>query len=575
MSDSPDPRNPASDPDEVAKLVRAVPVRPVKVREVAPEDGGATTGDATPDAGDGLVTEGGAKPNPAVVVGRGAVRAFQTYWPLCLIVVVALGVRVWAVTVWIPECTTTQLANPARLAEDCYAVGGDAYYYDSMARNVAAGEGYSILSFATFANEDKADHPPGYVTFLALLNKLGLESVEQHRIAMSVFGSFGVGLLGLLGWRLGGARGRSSGIIAGVLGAFYPGFWMSEALYMSESFFVPFVTLTFLCTYRMWRSPSFPNAIWMGAAAGMAWLTRGEAAIILGFICIGIALCMRSVRFWRRIAYGTVASAVCIALMVPWVAYNLNRFPEPIFIAQTGTAFALNSCDEVWYGPAEGFYSFGCLDRYSRQVIAEEGELTDSGLNRVARQYIADNLSYYPAIMAVRVGRIYGVYLISDTRVRNIAAEGRPASGVEWQQNMYYLFLLGAPFGLVSLRRRKLPISPIIAAVAGVAISVATTFAIYRYRLAADVALLACASVAGAAGLGWLVGKAKEQAGILAADRAAGRLEQGDDDGRGRGHGRRRGDGDDGEEAEWAGDGDGDLDLDDDVPGVVGGTSPG
>ncbi len=423
-------------------------------------------------------------------------QSVKRYWPLLLVVLIAFAVRLWAIWGFMPECTPEQKAA-GRAVYECYVLGGDALVYNSVAENVANGEGYTILSYATWEHIPAADHPPGYITFLAVLDWFGYPEIGQHRFVLAIVGSFGVGFIGLLGWRLGGRHGPIAGVVAGLIAAFYPGFWMSEAYYMSESWFMPWVALTLLGAYRFWREPGWVNALLMGAAGGMAWLVRGEAALVLGFICIGFVLFMKQVGFWRRVAMGAAACGVCVALMLPWVIYNLNRFPEPIFVAATGTAFALNSCDEVWYGPAEGFYSFGCLQRYTDQARAEDpfGELTDSGLRRLATQYISDNIGRYPAVMAIRVGRVFGVYRVDDTTKRNYLNEGRKPGAVIWQQRFYYAMAVLSIPGLVSMRRRRVPLSPIIGTVLAVAVGVAGTFAIFRYRTAADVALSAAAAV--------------------------------------------------------------------------------
>jgi hypothetical protein len=432
----------------------------------------------------------------ALQVGRWFARGVSAYWPLLLVVVIAFAVRLWAISSFMPECTPEQKAA-GRAVYDCYVIGGDALVYNSVAENVANGKGYTILSYATWEYIPAADHPPGYITFLAILDWFGFPEVSHHRFALALVGSAGVGFIGLLGWRLGGRQGPITGVVAGLIAAFYPGFWMSEAYYMSESWFMPWVALTLLGAYRFWRSPGWVNALLMGGAGGMAWLVRGEAALVLGFICVGVVLFMKGLGFWRKVTLGAAACGMCIALMLPWVIYNLNRFPEPVLVAATGTAFALNSCDEVWYGPAAGFYSFGCLNQYSAQARAEDpfGDLTDSGLRRLATQYIRDNLDRYPTVMAIRVGRVFGVYLIDDTTKRNYLNEGRKPDAVIWQQRLYYgMALLSIP-GLISMRRRRVPISPIIGTILAVAVGVAGTFAIFRYRTAADVALSATAAV--------------------------------------------------------------------------------
>ncbi|MEZ5142280.1 MAG: glycosyltransferase family 39 protein [Acidimicrobiales bacterium] len=447
-------------------------------------------------------------------LGARATAVGRTYWPLLVVAVVALGVRLWAVYAWMPECTPSQAQNRTVLTE-CYAIGGDAYHYNDLAAHIADGRGFTILSYATFTDVDVADHPPAYPLFLALLDVLGLTEMNEHRLALCFVGTAAAVTLGLVGWRLGG---RATGVVAGLVAATYPGFWMSEAYYMSESLFVLFVALALLAVYRFWRRPGWMNAILAGAAGGLAWLTRGEAAVVLGLTMVGFVLFSKREALWRKVKLGLVACAVCIAMMVPWVAYNLYRFPEPIYIAATGTAFALNSCDEVWYGDAAGFYSFGCLYRTTEQVRLEDGEVTDAGLRRKAVEYQRANLDRYPAVVAIRIGRLFGGYEVYDTYQRNVLAEGRREDGVKGQQIVYYALLPLGAVGLYVLRRRRVPLTPLVAPVLATAATVAGTFAIYRYRLTADTALIVAGSAGAVALVRWLVGRARGRPVALGLD---------------------------------------------------------
>ncbi len=440
------------------------------------------------------------RPSPA----ERAAHVGRTYWPLALVFLLALGVRLWSVYAGMPECTPAQAANRTVLTE-CYAVGGDAYHYQDLSQHIADGKGFTVLSYATFTDVDVADHPPAYPLLLAALDRIGLTEMNQHRLVMCFIGSLAAAMVGLVGWRV---MGRATGVVAGVIAATYAGYWMSEAYYMSESLFVLFVAFALLAAYRFWRSPTWTNALLAGFTGGLAWLTRGEAALVLGFTMVGFIAFSRREGFWKRVKLGALACAVCIGMMVPWVAYNLSRFPEPIYIASTGTAFALNSCDEVWYGEGTGFYSFGCLARTTNEVQAEDGEVTDAGLRRKATEYQRANLDRYPAVVAIRVGRLFGVYAVGDTFDRNWAAEGRRPDWVRAQVVYYYGFLVLGAVGLYALRRRRVPITPLVAPLLATMATVAGTFAIFRYRLTADTALI----VAGAAGavaivqwvMGWL-----------------------------------------------------------------------
>lgn len=422
-------------------------------------------------------------------------RRSAVYWPLLLVVGLALAVRLFAITAWLPTCTAEEAVVPNRPLMSCYAVGGDAYYYNSMAKNVANGDGFVITTFMG-SMQDKADHPPGFVTLLAAFDKFGAEDLGAQRTLLAVLGALGCGLIGLLGWRINPRAPRATALVAGGIAAIYPGFWMSDVFYLSESLYIPLFALTLLAALRFWRRMDWLSAVLLGLGAGSVWLVRGEGVAFVGVMSVGVVLLRRhGPSFLRRVLLSGVACAVCVATMVPWVLYNLSRFPEPVYIATTGTALALNSCDETWEGPAAGWYSFGCLQRYSNQVIAEEGELTDSGLTRVAGEYVSANRERYPAVMAIRVGRVFEVYARDDTMARNTKSEGRPDDWVGWQRMMFQLMIIPMAFGVWRCRRRSEVLVPLAASALTAVAGVAVTFAIYRYRLAADLSILGLAAV--------------------------------------------------------------------------------
>ena len=56
-----------------------------------------------------------------------------------------------------------------------------------------------------------AEYPPLHPFVVSLLARLGLRSVEAQRLGMAVIGSGTVALVGLLGRRIAGQRGRARG----------------------------------------------------------------------------------------------------------------------------------------------------------------------------------------------------------------------------------------------------------------------------------------------------------------------------------------------------------------------------
>ena len=124
----------------------------------------------------------------------------------------------------------------------------------------------------------------------------------------------------------------------------------------------------------------------------------------------------------------------------------------------------------------------------------------DSQLDTTAREkaftYIGDHLSRVPIVVAARVGRIWGVFRAEQDVNFDIFFERR-GKWPSWAgAYMYYALLPFAVYALVIMRRRRVPISPMIAIFAMVTITVALAMGITRYRVGADVALAILGGVA-------------------------------------------------------------------------------
>jgi hypothetical protein len=100
-----------------------------------------------------------------------------------------------------------------------------------------------------------------------------------------------------------------------------------------------------------------------------------------------------------------------------------------------------------------------------------------------------------PGIFAARVGRTWGLYRpIQQTRLDII--EGHEIWVSRVALAWYYVLAPSAIVGLVLLRRRKVPIIPLLAPMVVVTTSAIMTFGNTRYRAAAEISLVIGAAVA-------------------------------------------------------------------------------
>lgn len=448
---------------------------------------------------------------------------------IALAALLGLGIRLYAVLVAYPTCPPpTYYGEPP--PADCFADinWGDSFYYVTQAKYLAEGEGFvnPTAKFLTGATEPGAGHPPVYTTFLAGLNVVGLTDVTQHRVAQAVVGAVGVALIGWCAWYVvGRRRGPAAGALAALLAATYPMLWINDFRYLSESIYIPIVAVLIASAYRFWRSPGWLSAIGFGAMIGIAGLTRGEGFMILAFTLMPLLWGLRSLSWGRRVALAATVGAATLVLLAPWVLYNLSRFDEPVTITSgTGMVLLHGSCEEAFTGPGYGYYSLTCGAKIPPLASNPDMVLEDQA-DLVARQeasaFLQDNWSRFPAVALARAGRMWDVYEPFEGVLLNDGLEGRGYLPSLVGLYFYVVLLPFAGYGAVLLRRRGIPISPMVGLMVAVTLTAVISFGITRYRVPADVGLVILAAVAGEAILGRLRARRRGASSVVGEDRDA------------------------------------------------------
>lgn len=475
-----------------------------------------------PQIGDGPAGEGGVPP-----LRRAAISVARA-WPLLAVGLVGLVVRWLNVLVWRPTCDY----DPAKwtaggfdldegreqiqiVGSSCYEVTGDAVYYFGQGKMLTAGEGYGqAFQWLLFGGDlPSAAHPPVYSTFLWWCNELGLTTVTQQRLASSVVGALGVVLVGVLARRLGGMR---AGVLAGLLAAVYPHLWIADGKLLSETFLLPVTALLILATYRFWERPRPRTAVALGLCLGLAQLTRAEMGM-LAFLLVGWVagvLLRRRLPGTTWLTLGLLVFTVAQLAVFPWTVRNLASFTHPV-VGSTGlgTVLLSGSCDEAFYGDRMGIY-IGCLGEEELDLLLagadpSQPQLDESEYDKAFRDkavdYLSDHWTRLPVVAAVRVARIWEIHSPWENAEINGIYEDR---GVPESKVGLVLYLAMAPFaaiGVRDLRRRGWPVSPFAVLPIVVTIAVAISFALTRYRLPADVALVVLAGIGIDLAWRWLV----------------------------------------------------------------------
>ena len=382
-------------------------------------------------------------------------------------------------------------------------VTGDAYWYHFQAKLVAQGRGF--LNPFDFYKEgivsQGADHPPGFVVVLTILDWLGIDSAQGQRLVMCLVGTVSVAVIAFLGRRLGGGR---VGLIAAAIAALYPNMWINDGMLMVETVFILATAVALLGCYRYVSRPNRVDVAVISIALTVAAMTRPEAILLFLLLPVPIVLGRREVAWKERVLQLVLAACIPILAFAPWVLYNQSRFEDPVFISTgAGQTLAAGNCDLTFSGEHLGFYDTKCLlAPQIQEPTTTDRSLRDSEYRQIARSYIGAHSSDLPKVMAARVGRVWHLFRVDQSVGLDGFIEGRaggpPGSGFFLVREALWAYFVLAPlaiYGLVALRRRRTLVYPLLMQPALVTLVAAMTFGITRYRAGAEVTIVVCAAV--------------------------------------------------------------------------------
>ncbi|MCU1371713.1 MAG: hypothetical protein JWO77_2907 [Ilumatobacteraceae bacterium] len=410
---------------------------------------------------------------------------------------------------------------------------GDARAYHLLAENLAEGRGYiRPYEFADGGAEiATAEYPPGLPVLLAVATKAGATSDEGQRALLCGIGALTVGLVGLIGRRLGGDH---VGYLAALLAAAHPGLWNADVSLMAEplaSFMGAALILTALAVVDRpdrWRWAAF------GVVAGLGCFVRSE------FLLMGPALmaivAWRTTDGWRpRLGRFALGVGALVLVLLPWTIRNLAAFDGQVvpLSNNSGSVAQGANCDAAYEGQFKGLWvtnvsldgndtdaaRAGCFAGFAITDDRDEARAS-AELRREGLSYTRHHLTQLPGVMAARLGRTFGLYQFQQQQ--NFAgAEGR---NVVWDgrgTRSFQLLALLAIVGLVvsSVRRTRtwerwlLVVPP-----AAVVLVVALTYGNPRFRAVAEPAVVVLAALGAFDILAAVRGRSAGVAGVGAAE---------------------------------------------------------
>ncbi len=380
---------------------------------------------------------------------------------------------------------------------------GDALWYHLVANNLADGHGYVVpfefvgpneVRFGVGANPlPTAFHLPLFSTILAGFSLLGLDTQTAHMLVGCALGALTVVLVGLVGVRVGGP---ATGLVAAGLAAVYPPLVMNDSVLLSESLTGPTIAGSLLAALWLRERPGAGRALVLGVAIGLAALNRSEALLLVVLLGVPALLPVRSLKLAGLVV---LATAVTIA---PWAIRNATTFDRPVFLTTgDGSVFKGANCSTTYRGAGTGSWDIRCLAGY--EVPRDESVLSELWRDE-AFDYASDNASRVPVVMAARVARTFALYPGPRRQVQDLVViEGRPRALVWLGLAAYAALVALAVLGTAAVRPRLGLIAVLLAPVVLVVVTSALGYGTWRFRQAAEVALVVLA----AAGITRLTGR--------------------------------------------------------------------
>jgi hypothetical protein len=374
-----------------------------------------------------------------------------------------------------------------------FALTGDPSQYHEGANLLVDGKGFIDASYYRALGQVRqtALHAPLYTIALALPSLVGLRSVLDHQLWSCVIGTGTIVVVALVARRVAGPR---AGLIAAGITAAYPNAWLLDGILGVETLTLLTSALVLLSAYRLWDLRSIRAGVELGVACGLAALTRGEAVLFLPLVVAPTALSLPGLALMGKLRLLAVAGLAAAVVVAPWVVFNLARFSQPLLISRFDVAMAPANCDDTWYGPGIGYWSAACFP----DLPEPRGDESDDAVvyRREVARFIGSHLERLPTVVVVRLGRTFGLYRPGAQIALEGYVEGRDPTVGAYGLGAYYLLMGASVPGAIALRRRRVPLSPLVGMVGTAAVAVAATYGQTRFRATAELVPVVLAAVA-------------------------------------------------------------------------------
>ena len=321
----------------------------------------------------------------------------------------------------------------------------DSIYYSGQAHQLAHGRFFREL----FVDRPGAEHGPLTSLLMAPVS-FGDDYLRWQRCVTVVCGILLVWLLGALGARLGGSR---AGVCAAGIAAVAPNLWVNDGLVMSESVSMLLVACVLWFALDALEHATRRSFVLLGVALAFAALARSELILLVPLVLLWLGVWRRRAGLTTLKALVPTAAAV-LAVLAPWVVFNLARFENPVLLTTNdGTTWLGANCDDTYSGETLGGWSLRCVVADVDYQYDEEPSVRSARQRSIAVRYVRDHLADVPAVVVARVGRTLDLHGLSDL-VRQDVGEERP-EWVAWTGIVtFWAMAVASAVGALRLGRR-------------------------------------------------------------------------------------------------------------------------
>ncbi len=374
---------------------------------------------------------------------------------------------------------------------------GDARFYYSTGSRLASGDGFVQFSTHPHVLFPTAQHPPVLPALLAVVNLVGLDSINQQRVVLSIIATAAVPLMALLGRRI---AGPSVGVGAAAIAAISPLWFQPSGILMSEGIYLVLVPLGLLLAIDCIEQPRPWRFGVLGATIGLAALTRSEAIDFV--LLLGVPVVLLISGSWKkRLSLGLVLLAGFVVVLVPWMVRNEFQLGGLALSDNIGGTLSGSYCPST-LNPKQadyGAWNFTCTVREVAKVQKEKPPTGQPSWTEVTRDHriISDTLSYFGSHLSemprVMVAREEAMLDIGDWsyQLQFAVDEGRDRTAEEIGMALDWLLVPFGVYGAVQLARYRTKafiviIMPVVVVLANVAFFYGST----RMRVAAEPSLV-------------------------------------------------------------------------------------